>query len=78
MIVGTVTVTRSMVLAGLEVASFLFALLGIVAAFVFNIPTPGFLAVAIPLSRDHYFSSFLPSLRRSLWRSQLTGYFGLR
>jgi hypothetical protein len=50
MIIGTVTVTRSMVLAALAVAPLLLAFVGIFAAFGVGIPIPGFWAVGIPVS----------------------------
>jgi hypothetical protein len=62
MIIGTVAVTRSMVLAELAAAAFLLAFVGIFASFSVGIPTPGFLAVGIPVSRGHYFSSILSAL----------------
>jgi len=44
MIIGTVTVTRSMVLAALAAVAFLFAVASLVATFGGGVPTPGFWA----------------------------------
>ena len=59
MIIGTVTVTRAMVLAALAVVSFLLAFADLFVGFGLRVPTPGFLAVEILVSRGHYFSSIL-------------------
>jgi hypothetical protein len=59
MIIGTVTVTRAMVLAALAVVSFLLAFADLPVGFGLRVPTPGFLAVEFLISRGHYFSSIL-------------------
>jgi hypothetical protein len=47
MIIGTVTVSRSMILAALAAVSFLLAIVSFAAALNFGIPTPGFTAASI-------------------------------
>jgi hypothetical protein len=59
MIIGTVTVTRSMVLAALAIVSFLMAVMGLLAGLGLDVKTPGLLAMASLTSRPHYFSSIL-------------------
>lgn len=61
MIIGTVTVTRSMVLAALAVVSFLIAVVGLLAGLDLGVPTPGALVVASLTSRPDYFSFILGS-----------------
>jgi len=75
MIIGTVAVTRSMVLAALAAAAFLLAFVGIFASLVSALQhrafwRSGFLFPGATI--------FLPSFQHSLCSSQLTGYFGLR
>jgi hypothetical protein len=66
MIIGTVTVTRSMVLAALAVVSFLIAIVDLLAGLGTGLPAPGFLlAVTITSSRAHDLSDLLGVL--ALW-----------
>jgi hypothetical protein len=67
MIIGTVTVTRSMALAAPASAALLLACVGIFAAFGVGIRPPGFLAVGIPVSRGPI---FLPSFQHAICGSQ--------
>ena len=62
MIIGTVTVTKSMVLAAFVAVSFLLALVSLLVALGFGFPIPGSLAVWIPISQGHYFSSIPAAL----------------
>jgi hypothetical protein len=59
MIIGTVTVTKSMVLAALAVVSFLLAIVGLLATYGFGIPTPGAWVAWLPVSRGDGYSSLL-------------------
>ncbi len=75
MIIGTVTVTRAMVLAAFAAVSFLIAFAGLFLSLGLGLPTPGFWRWRFLFPGA---TTSLPSLQPSLCRSQLTGCFGLR
>lgn len=60
MIIGTVAVTRGMVLAALAAIAFVIAVVGLFASVGFDVPTPGLWAALLLFPRD--FSYFFAGL----------------
>ena len=75
MIIGTVTVTRSMVLAALAAAALLLAFVGIFAAFGVGIRTPGFWRSGFLFPEALFF--YPPFSTRSADRSDWLFWFAL-